>query len=47
MKHILLLCTILLLLHPHPTHAHNGAVAIAVPVEGIVVDGKGEMATES
>jgi serine phosphatase RsbU (regulator of sigma subunit) len=39
MKHILLLCTILTLLQPHPSHAHNGAVAIAVPVEGIVVDG--------
>ena len=40
MKHILpLLCTLLLLFHPHPSHAHNGAVAIAVPVEGIVVDG--------
>ncbi len=34
--------TIILLLvlsYPHPTHAHNGAVAIAVPVEGITVDG--------
>ena len=30
---------LLLLSHPHSTHAHNGAVAIAVPVEGIVVDG--------
>ena len=30
---------LLALLHPHPSHAHNGAVAIAVPVEGIVVDG--------
>ena len=26
-------------LHPHSSHAHNGAVAIAVPIEGIVVDG--------
>ena len=33
---VLLLLT---LLHPHPSHAHNGAVAIAVPVEGIVIDG--------
>ena len=39
MKHILLLCTLLTLLQPHPTFAHNGAVAIAVPVEGITVDG--------
>ena len=38
MKHILLL-PLLLLSFPHPTSAHNGAVAIAVPVEGIVVDG--------
>ena len=30
---------LLILLHPHPTTAHNGAVAIAVPVEGITVDG--------
>ena len=30
---------LLTLLHPHPTHAHNGAVAIAVPIEGIMVDG--------
>ena len=38
MKHILPFL-LLLLLHPHPTTAHNGAVAIAVPVEGITVDG--------
>ena len=30
---------ILLLLLAVPLNAHNGAVAIAVPVEGIVVDG--------
>ena len=30
---------ILLLLLAVPLSAHNGAVAIAVPVEGIVVDG--------
>ena len=37
---ILSVCILLLLLsYPHPTHAHNGAIAIAVPVEGIVVDG--------
>ena len=36
---LLMIGTILILLHPHPSHAHNGAVAIAVPVEGIVVDG--------
>ena len=28
-----------LLLQPHPSHSHNGAVAIALPVEGITVDG--------
>jgi len=27
------------LLYPYPSHAHNGAIAIAVPVEGITVDG--------
>ena len=36
---LLLIGTILIPLHPHPTAAHNGAVAIAVPVEGITVDG--------
>ena len=46
-QYFILIGTILTLLHPHPTSAHNGAVAIAVPVEGIVVDGKGEMVTES
>ena len=46
-QYLTIILTLLLLSHPHPTHAHNGAVAIAVPVEGIVVDGKGEMATES
>jgi len=30
---------LLTLLHPHPSHAHNGAIAIAVPIEGIMVDG--------
>ena len=30
---------LLALLHPYPSHAHNGAIAIAVPVEGITVDG--------
>jgi hypothetical protein len=39
MKPILLPLLLLLLLHPLPSHSHNGAVAIAVPVEGIVVDG--------
>ena len=46
LKHLLVNLTALLL-HPLPSHSHNGAVAIAVPIEGIVVDGKGEMATES
>ncbi|MBT7912798.1 SpoIIE family protein phosphatase [Candidatus Bathyarchaeota archaeon] len=37
---ILPICVLLFfLLHPYPSHAHNGAVAIAVPVEGITVDG--------
>jgi len=36
---LLLIGTMLIPLNPHPTAAHNGAVAIAVPVEGIVVDG--------
>ena len=40
MKPILYTITFLFLLSfSHPSHAHNGAVAIAVPVEGIVVDG--------
>jgi serine phosphatase RsbU (regulator of sigma subunit)/ligand-binding sensor domain-containing protein len=40
MKPILYTITLLLLFsQPHPSHAHNGAVAIAVPVEGITVDG--------
>ena len=30
---------LLLLLLPHSTQAHNGAVTIAVPIEGITVDG--------
>ena len=30
---------LLLMALPWPLSAHNGAVAIAVPVEGIVVDG--------
>ena len=30
---------LLTLLDPHLTHAYNGAVAIAVPIEGIMVDG--------
>jgi CubicO group peptidase (beta-lactamase class C family) len=38
MKYILPLL-LLTLLFPHPSQAHNGAVAIAVPVEGIVIDG--------
>jgi hypothetical protein len=40
-KSIFFLITLFLLtlLHPHPTTAHNGAVAIAVPIEGIMVDG--------
>ena len=39
MKQYLIVIFITLLLHPHLTHAHNGAVAIAVPIEGIMVDG--------
>ena len=39
MKHILLLCTILLLSYPHQTHAQNGPTATAVPAEEITVDG--------
>ena len=39
MKQFLLLCTIFLLSFSHLSHAHNGAVAIAVPVEGIIIDG--------
>ena len=39
MKQILLPLFLLVLLQPHPTTAHNGAVAIAAPVEGIAVDG--------
>jgi tetratricopeptide (TPR) repeat protein len=40
-KSIFFLITLFLLtlLHPHPATAHNGAVAIAVPIEGIMVDG--------
>ena len=35
-----MICIILLLLNlAVPLSAHNGAVAIAMPVEGIVVDG--------
>ncbi|MBT4500315.1 MAG: hypothetical protein HOC74_21490, partial [Gemmatimonadetes bacterium] len=36
---ILGLLLLFTLLHPHPSQAHNGAVAIAVPVEGITIDG--------
>jgi hypothetical protein len=36
---ILVLCAITLLFLPQATHAHNGAVAVAYPVEGITVDG--------
>jgi ligand-binding sensor domain-containing protein/serine phosphatase RsbU (regulator of sigma subunit) len=36
---VIVLGLLLLLLLPHSTQAHNGAVAIAVPVEGIIVDG--------
>ena len=40
MKSIFYTSALLLLLSfPRPSHAHNGAVAIAVPVEGIAVDG--------
>jgi hypothetical protein len=37
MRFILIACTLLLLLHPHPSHAYNGAMAIAVPGKGITV----------
>ena len=35
----LLSCLLMLAALVRPLSAHNGAVAIAVPVEGIVVDG--------
>jgi hypothetical protein len=37
-KSILVVCTALLLL-TYNLYAHNGAMAIAIPVDGIVVDG--------
>ena len=36
----IILGLLLALVLPHFAYAHNGAVAIAMPVEGIVIDGE-------